>query len=262
MNEPAHDRLEPFRTFKAEGKPIVVLTAYDYPTARLLEEAGVDSLLVGDSLGMVVLGYRDTVSVTMDEMVHHIRAVARGSRRLNVIGDLPYASYETDADAVANARRLREAGADAVKLEGGREVASRIRAVTGEGIPVVGHIGMLPQHVREEGGYKIKGRTSEEGQRLLDDALALEEAGAIGIVLELVTAAVSGEIRRRLRIPTIGIGSGADCDGQVLVIHDLIGLFPWFTPKFATPVAHVGATIRETAATFAERIRAGTPPLA
>jgi len=262
MNEPARDRLEPFRTFKTAGKPIVVLTAYDYPTARLLEEAGVDSLLVGDSLGMVVLGYRDTVSVTMEEMIHHVRAVARGRTHANVIGDLPYASYETPEQALANARRLVEAGADAVKLEGGREVAACVRAIAGEGIPVVGHIGMLPQHVREEGGYKIKGRTDEEGRRLAEDALALEEAGAIAIVLELVTPQVSGEIRRRLRIPTIGIGSGADCDGQVLVIHDLIGLFPWFTPKFATPVAQVGVTIRETAATFAGRVRADTPPLA
>ena len=252
-----NSRLGPLLTAKALGHKLALLTAYDYPTARLLDEAGVDALLVGDSLGMVVLGYPDTTLVTMDDMIHHTRAVARGTQRAAVIADLPLHSYDTPEQAGANARRLMEAGADAVKLEGGVSHAPQIAAITGSGIPLVGHIGMLPQSVREEGGYKIKGKTPEAVQQLLADARAVEAAGAFAIVMELVKPEASRAITAALRIPTIGIGSGADCDGQVLVIHDLAGLFPWFTPKFAKPLATAGVAIREAAAAYVERVHSG-----
>ena len=252
-----NSRLGPLLTAKALGHKLALLTAYDYPTARLLDEAGVDALLVGDSLGMVVLGYPDTTLVTMEEMLHHTRAVARGTQRAAVIADLPIHSYDTPEQAGANARRLMEAGADAVKLEGGVSHAPQIAAITGSGIPLVGHIGMLPQSVREEGGYKIKGKTPEAVQQLLADARAVEAAGAFAIVMELVKPEASRAITAALRIPTIGIGSGADCDGQVLVIHDLAGLFPWFTPKFAKPLATAGVAIREAAAAYVERVHSG-----
>ena len=247
-------RLEPFLTAKARGHKIAMLTAYDYPTARLLDEAGVDTLLVGDSLGNVVLGYPDSTFVTMEEMLHHTRAVARGAQRAPVIADLPIHSYDTPEQAVANSRRLIEAGAHAVKLEGGVSHAARISAITGAGIPLVAHIGMLPQSVREEGGYKIKGKTPETAQLLLDDALAVQAAGACAVVLELVKPEATRAITAALRIPTIGIGSGPDCDGQVLVIHDLVGLFPWFTPKHAKPLASAGAAIRAAAATYVTQV--------
>ena len=252
-----NSRLGPLLTAKALGHKLALLTAYDYPTARLLDEAGVDALLVGDSLGMVVLGYPDTTLVTMEEMLHHTRAVARGTQRAAVIADLPIHSYDTPGQAAANARRLMEAGADAVKLEGGVSHAPQIAAITGSGIPLVGHIGMLPQSVREEGGYKIKGKTPEAVQQLLADARAVEAAGAFAVVMELVKPEASRAITAALRIPTIGIGSGADCDGQVLVIHDLAGLFPWFTPKFAKPLATAGVAIREAAAAYVERVHSG-----
>lgn len=247
-------RLESFRTAKAEGRKIAMLTAYDYPTARLLDEAGVDVLLVGDSLGMVVLGYPDTTLVTMDDMLHHTRAVARGAQRAPVIADLPIHSYDTPEQAVANARRLIEAGAHAVKLEGGVSHAAQIAAITGAGIPLVAHIGMLPQSVRVEGGYKIKGKTPEAALLLLEDALAVEAAGAMAVVVELVKSEAMAPITKALRIPTIGIGSGADCDGQVLVIHDLVGLFPWFTPKFVQPLATAGEAIRNASAAYTARV--------
>ncbi len=251
------NRLDAFKAAKALGRKLAVLTAYDYPTARLLDEAGVDAILVGDSLGMVVLGYPDTTLVTLDEMVHHVRAAARGVERALVIGDLSVHTYDTPEQAVASARRLIEAGADAVKLEGGKECAPQVRAITEAGISVIGHIGMLPQHVREEGGYKIKGKTREDAERLIADGRAVEEAGAIGVIMELVRPDVSEEITAALSIPTIGIGAGPGCDGQVLVTHDLIGMFPWFTPKFITPVARTGLTIREAAQEFTRRIHAG-----
>ncbi len=247
-------RLEPLLTAKARGHKIAMLTAYDYPTARLLDEAGVDCLLVGDSLGMVVLGYPDTTLVTLEEMLHHTRAVARGTQRAPVIADLPIHSYDTPEQALANARLLIQAGADAVKLEGGVSHATQIAAITGGGIPLVAHIGMLPQSVREEGGYKIKGKTPEAVQLLLDDARAVEAAGACAVVMELVQPEASRAITAALRIPTIGIGSGPDCDGQVLVLHDLAGLFPWFTPKFAKPLAFAGAEIRAAAAAYVAQV--------
>ena len=252
-------RLAPFLTAKAQGRKIAMLTAYDYPTARLLDEAGVDVLLVGDSLGMVVLGYPDTTLVTLAEMLHHTRAVARGTQRAAVVADLPIHTYDTPEQALANARQLMEAGADAVKLEGGASHAAQIAAITGAGIPLVAHIGMLPQSVREEGGYKIKGKTPEAAQLLMEDALAVEAAGACAVVMELVKPEAARAITAALRIPTIGIGSGADCDGQVLVIHDLAGLFPWFTPKFAQPLAAAGADIRAAAAAYVAQVHGVQP---
>jgi 3-methyl-2-oxobutanoate hydroxymethyltransferase len=224
-------------------RPVAALTAYDYPMARLLDEAGVPLLLVGDSLGMLVLGHEDTTSVTLEDMVHHVRAVARARPRALLAADLPYRSYETPAQAVASARRLADAGAEAVKAEGGRAILPQVEAIVAAGIPFLGHLGMLPQHVREEGGYRIKGRTEEEHLGLVADARALAGAGAFGIVLELVTPPVAGELTRQLPIPTIGIGSGRECDGQILVTHDLVGLFPWFTPRHVKPLAQAGRDI-------------------
>ncbi len=238
------------QAMKPRGEKIAVLTAYDYPTARLLDESGIDILLVGDTLGMVVLGYPDTTQVTMDEMVHHIRAVARGAKRAFIVGDLPISSYETPEQAVANARRLVEAGAHAAKLEGGRPRFAQIKAIVDSGIPLMAHLGMLPQSVKIEGGYKIKGKTPAEIERLLDDAQAVQDAGAFSVVLEIVKSDVAAQVTASLRIPTIGIGSGLDCDGQVLVSHDLIGLFPWFVPKFVRPRALVAEQIRAAAAAF------------
>lgn len=240
---------------KERGEKIAVLTAYDYPTARLLDEQGIDVILVGDSVGMVVLGYPDTTLVTMDEMVHHTRAAARGVQRALLLADLPIASFDTPEQAVANAKRLVEAGAHAVKLEGGAAHAAQIRAIVQAGIPVMAHIGMQPQRVRIEGGYRVKGKTEEEAARLLNEARAVEDAGAFGLLLELVKADVAARITAAISIPTIGIGAGAECDGQVLVIHDLVGLFPWFTPKFAKPQAHVADDMRGAISRFIEGVK-------
>jgi 3-methyl-2-oxobutanoate hydroxymethyltransferase len=234
-----------FSAMKQRGEKIASLTAYDYPSAKLLDEAGVPLLLVGDSVGMVVLGYPDTTHVTMDDMLHHVRAVARAKPSALVAADLPAHSYDTPEAAVANARRLVAAGAEAVKAEGGREIVAQVRAITEAGIPFIGHLGMLPQHVLEEGGYRIKGRTEDQRQALLADARALVEAGAFAIVLELVTPPVAKELKEAVPIPTIGIGSGPDCDGQILVTPDLVGGFPWFTPKFAKPRADVAGSIKQ-----------------
>jgi 3-methyl-2-oxobutanoate hydroxymethyltransferase len=223
------------RAMKARGEKIASLTAYDYPTTRLLDETGIPFLLVGDSLGMVVLGYPDTTPVTMEEMEHHVRAAARAKPRALLGADLPYRSYQTVDAAVQNARRLAAAGAEAVKAEGGRVILEQVQAIVAAGIPFIGHLGMLPQRVREEGGYHIKGKTEAEREALLADAAALAEAGAFAIVLELVAPLVTAEITRNVPIPTIGIGSGPDCDGQILVINDLLGTFPWFTPRFVQP---------------------------
>jgi 3-methyl-2-oxobutanoate hydroxymethyltransferase len=229
---------------KARGEKIAALTAYDYPMAKLLDEAGVPLLLVGDSLGMVALGYPDTTQVTMAEMEHHVRAAARAKPNALLGGDLPFKSYETVEAAVSNARRLVTAGAEYVKAEGGLEILPQVKAIIAAGIPFCGHLGMLPQHVREEGGYHIKGRQDAEHQKLLNDARALADAGAFAIVLELVTPPVAKEISLNISIPTIGIGSGSDCDGQILVTHDLTGSFPWFTPRFVKPQANCAAEIK------------------
>jgi 3-methyl-2-oxobutanoate hydroxymethyltransferase len=249
--------MQDFREQKRRGERITALTAYDYPTARLLDESGIDIILVGDSLGMVVLGYEDTTDVTLAEMVHHTRAAARGVKRALLIGDLPIHTYDGPAQAVASARALIEAGAHAVKLEGGASHVVQIEAIIAAGIPVMGHIGMLPQSVREEGGYKVKGRTQAEAEALLRDAAAVEKAGVFAVVLEIVSPETARQITAALEIPTIGIGSGSHCDGQILVTHDLIGLFPWFTPKFVSPEARVADEIRRATQAFIARTRSG-----
>ena len=245
---------------KERGEKIPALTAYDYPTARLLDEAGVPLILVGDSVGMVVLGYPDTTQVTLDEIRHHVAAVARAKTRALVVGDLPYHTYQTPEDAVANARVLLKAGAEAIKLEGGVEVLAEIEALRQAGIAVMGHIGMLPQSVKEEGGYKIKGRSEAERERLKNDARVIEKAGAFAVVMELVEPELAGEITAELSIPTIGIGSGKGCRGQILVTHDLIGAFPWFRPKFAVAKADVASAIRGAAEGFVREVLEGHPP--
>jgi len=232
---------------KARGEKIAALTAYDFPTAKLLDEAGIPFIHVGDTVGMVVLGYPDTTSVTLADIEHHMRAVARAKPRAMLAADLPISTYKTADDAVANARRLVAAGADAVKAEGGQSIIEQVCAIVAAGIPYCGHLGMLPQHVREEGGYKIKGRNEAEHQALIRDAQLLEEAGAFALVLEIVTPAVAKDITQKISIPTIGIGSGPDCDGQILVTPDLIGAFPWFTPKFVKPKLNVAEQIRTAA---------------
>ena len=238
------------RAMKGRGEKIAALTAYDYPLARMLDEAGVPLLLVGDSVGMVVLGYPDTTQVTMAEMEHHVRAAARAKTKALLGGDLPYKSYETVTEAVSNARRLVAAGAEYVKAEGGREILPQVKAIIAAGIPFCGHLGMLPQHVLEEGGYKIKGKQEAEQQQLLDDARALAEAGAFAIVLELVTPPVARTISQAIAVPTIGIGSGTECDGFILVTHDLAGMFPWFTPRFVKPLAQCAADVQAAVRTW------------
>jgi len=236
--------VETILAMKSRGEKIAALTAYDYPMAKLLDEAGVPLLLVGDSLGMVVLGYPDTTHVTMAEMEHHIRAAARAKPNALLGGDLPFQSYETISNAVANAKRLIAAGAEFVKAEGGVEILPQVKAIITARIPFCGHLGMLPQHVLEEGGYHIKGKKETEHQALIEDAQALAGAGAFAIVLELVTPPVAREITEKIPVPTIGIGSGPDCDGQILVTHDLTGNFPWFTPRFVKPRANCAAEFK------------------
>lgn len=232
------------RAMKGRHEAIAALTAYDFPMTRLLDEAGIPFILVGDSLGMVVLGYPDTTSVTMTEMEHHVRAAARARPRALLVADMPYHSYDTVANAVANAKRLAAAGAEAVKAEGGRAIIEQVRTIVGAGIPFCGHLGMLPQSVREEGGYRIKGKNEPEHQALLADADALVEAGAFAIVLELVTARVAKEVTERISVPTIGIGSGNDCDGQVLVTPDLLGMLPWYNLKHVKPKLNAAEQMR------------------
>ena len=243
------------QAMKRRGEKIAALTAYDYPMAKLLDECGVPLLLVGDSLGMVMLGYPNTTLVSMAEMEHHTRAAARAKTNALLGADLPFQAYETPVQAVASARRLVEAGAEYVKAEGGREILSQIRAILAAGIPFIGHLGMLPQHILEEGGkYRIKGRDDAGHAKLLDDAAALAEAGAFAVVLELVTPPVAKEITGRFPFATIGIGSGPDCDGQILVTHDLIGTFPWFTPKFVKPKLNAAEQIRTAIQTWRQEL--------
>jgi 3-methyl-2-oxobutanoate hydroxymethyltransferase len=245
---------EIIRAMKARGEKIAALTAYDFPMTKLLDEAGIPLILVGDSLGMVVLGYPDTTHVTMAEMEHHVRAAARAQPRALLGADLPFRSYEDATAAVKNAKELVAAGAEFVKAEGGREIIEQVRAIQSAGIPFCGHLGMLPQHVLEEGGYHVKGKSEPEHQALLENAQALADAGAFAIVLELVTPPVAREISQRIPIPTIGIGSGPDCDGQILVTNDLIGTFPWFTPRFVKPRANCAAEIKTAVAEWKKSI--------
>ena len=248
--------------FKKKGQKFAVLTAYDYPTAKLVEEAGVPVILVGDSLGQVVLGYDSTVKVTMEEMLHHTKAVVRGTQRAMVVGDMPFLSYNLDeAQALQNAGRfLQEAGAQAVKLEGGVHVADTVKRITEAGIPVMGHIGLTPQSVHQLGGYRVQGKTSAEAHELVEDALALEAAGAFAVVLELIPASVAETISQRLTIPTIGIGAGVGCDAQVQVINDMLGLNTDFVPKHAKRYATLGDTMRDAIAAYAAEVQAGTFP--
>ncbi len=235
---------------------IAALTAYDYPTARLLDETGIDVLLVGDSLGMVVLGFPDTTHVTLEHMIHHTAAVARAHPRALVLGDLPIHTYDDSAQALISARQLITAGADAVKLEGGEEKATTVRALRDADIEVVGHIGMLPQQVVEEGGYRKKGKTPAAAAQLLLDAQALEQAGACALVLESIVPEVAARVTAAVGIPTIGIGCGENtCDGEVAVITDLLGSYPWFVPPFARPEAAVAAAITEAALAYRKRVR-------
>ena len=233
-----------------------MLTAYDYPSAVLVDRAEIDVILVGDSLGMVMLGYDSTVPVTMADMLHHCRAVARGSHYAFLVGDMPFMSYQAEvAEAVRNAGRfLQEGNMDAVKLEGGREMAPTIEAIVKVGIPVMGHIGLTPQSLSQLGGYRIQGKTAGAARRLLDDALALEQAGCFAIVLEAVPAPVATTISRRLSIPTIGIGAGPGCDGQVLVYHDILGLFDRLQPRFVKEYANVGEIITNAFSAFRDDV--------
>lgn len=252
------------RQKKERGQPITMLTAYDYPTAILLERAGIDAILVGDSLGMVVLGYENTLPVTMDEMIHHCKAVARGARTPLLIGDMPFLSYQVSvSEAVRNAGRfLQEGGMDAVKLEGGCERLEAIRAIVQAGIPVMGHLGLTPQSVHQLGGFRPQGRTARAAQRLLEDARLLEEAGCFAIVLESVPARLATLISQRLSIPTIGIGAGPGCDGQVLVTHDLLGLFERFTPRFVKRYAQLHAEIERAFREYIQDVEARRFPAA
>lgn len=232
-----------------------VLTAYDYPMAKMLDELGMPMMLVGDSLGMVVLGYPDTTEVTLADMRHHVRAVARAKPSSLIVADLPYGTYEDDVTAVANSRALMEAGADAVKAEGGSRIAGQIRAIMAAGIPFVGHLGMLPQHIKEEGRYRIKGKVEAERQVLLQEADLLDELGAFAVVLELVKPDLAEMITQKVSCLTIGIGSGTKCDGQILVSHDLVGGFPWFTPRFVKPKLQVVEQMKSAIETWCGEVR-------
>lgn len=247
---------------KDDHTPITMITAYDYSSAMLADRAGMDLILVGDSLGMVMLGRESTVSVTMDEMLHHCRAAAQGAEFAFLVGDMPFMSYQPSIpEAIRNAGRfLKEAGMDAVKLEGGQEVALTIRAIVDAGVPVMGHVGLTPQTVSQLGGYKVQGKTAVSAQTMLEDALALQEAGCFAIVLEAIPASVATAISKRLTIPTIGIGAGAGCDGQVLVYHDMLGLFDKFVPKFVKQYAHLGDIIIEALETYRDEVKNGTFP--
>jgi len=254
--------IETIKAKKASGQKITMLTAYDFSMARLIDQAGVDMILVGDSLGMVVLGYDSTVPVTMDDMIHHARAVKRGTKRAFIIGDMPFMSYHVSCEqALENAGRfIKEAGCHAVKLEGGENMAERIKKIVDAGIPVMGHIGLTPQTATALGGYKIQGRDEDSAQRLLDDPIALSEAGAFSIVLECLPSAVAKTITQKVSVPTIGIGAGPHCDGQVLVTNDLLGLFPKFTPKFVKKYADLSPLIQKAFEQYIKEVGSGEFP--
>ena len=257
---PARITVLDFARMHADGERIAMLTAYDHPTAQLVDEAGIPAILVGDSLGMVMLGYETTVRVTMEEMLHHTKAVVRGTRRAMVVGDMPFLSYATPEDALANAGRfLREAGAQAVKIEGGVRATRIIEALVKAGIPVMGHIGLTPQAINAFGKVRVQGKSREQARALLHDALAVQEAGAFAVVLELVPAQLAAAITARLRIPTIGIGAGAGCSGQVQVITDLLGVGS-FVPRHARPYADLRGTILAAASAYRADVEAGTFP--
>jgi 3-methyl-2-oxobutanoate hydroxymethyltransferase len=248
---------------KQRGEKITMLTAYDYTTAKLIDEAGIPMILVGDSLGMVVLGYDSTIPVTMDEMIHHTKAVSRGASNALVIGDMPFMTYASTKNALENAARfIQEAGANAVKLEGGVSVAKQVGKLVANGIPVMGHIGFTPQSVNQLGGYKVQGKDLIAAQNMIADARALEEAGAFAIVLELVPSQLAAHITRLVSVPTIGIGAGAGCDGQVQVINDILGSFADFVPRHAKRYANLTDTIRDAVSAYRDEVSAGSFPTA
>lgn len=253
-----------FRQAKAEGRKLTMLTAYDYSTAKIVDEAGIDAILVGDSLGNVILGYENTVSVTMEDMIHHGAAVARGAKNALVVVDMPFMSYQTSAyDALVNAGRLmKEAGAAAVKLEGGAQVCEAIKAITAAGIPVMAHLGLTPQSVNAFGGYKVQCRDEASARKLIEDAFAVEKAGAFAVVLECVPKRLASLVTQKLSIPTIGIGAGNGCDGQVLVNQDMLGLFDDYTPKFVKKFADIGSVMKKAFADYIEETRSGAFPAA
>lgn len=251
-----------FKDAKKTGSKLTMLTAYDYTTAKIVDEAGVNAILVGDSLGMVMLGYDDTIKVTMDDMIHHIAAVSRGTKNALVVGDMPFLSYSTGVrDAVLNAGRImKEGGANCVKLEGGREVCDVIRAIVAAKIPVCAHIGLTPQAVNALGGFKVQGKDEASAKQLIEDALVVQEAGAFAVVLECVPALLAKKITEVLDIPTIGIGAGVDCDGQVLVYQDMLGMYNDFTPKFVKQFAKVGEAMTKGISQYIEEVQNKTFP--
>ncbi len=250
------------RKMKQDGKKITMLTAYDYSMAALLDQVGIDILLVGDSLGMVVLGYETTLPVTMEEMLHHTRAVSRAARRAMVVGDMPFMSYQISAEqALENAGRfLKEANAHAVKLEGGQEIADTVKKIVDSGIPVMGHLGLTPQSIHQLGGYGVQGKESKAARKMIQDAKALEAAGIFSLVLECVPTALAKVITEEISVPTIGIGAGIHCDGQVLVTHDLLGLFEKFIPKFVKRYAELNKPVKEAVRQFIEEVQTGKFP--
>ena len=251
-----------FKSAKENGEKLTMLTAYDYSTAKLIDEAGVDSILVGDSLGMVMLGYEDTVSVTMDDMIHHTKAVTRGAKNALVVADMPFMSYQTSVyDAVVNAGRLlKEGRAQAVKLEGGQEFCEHISAIVKASIPVVAHIGMTPQSINAYGGFKVQGKSAEAANKIIEDAKAVEKAGAFAVVLECVPAKLAEIISNTVSIPTIGIGAGAGCDGQVLVYQDMLGMYSDFTPKFVKKYCSLGETMTAAFKGYIDDVKNGSFP--
>jgi 3-methyl-2-oxobutanoate hydroxymethyltransferase len=250
------------QAMKNEGKKITMLTAYDYPMALLEDRAGIEIILVGDSVGMTVLGYENTIPVTMDEMIHHTKAVSRGAKYPLIIGDMPFMSYNTsEREAILNAGRfMKEGGADAVKLEGGASVKDIVKALVKAGIPVMGHIGLTPQTISMLGGFKVQGKDAETAQKIIDDALLLEDAGAFSVLLEAVPAPIAKRVTERLKVPTIGIGAGVHCDGQVLVVHDVLGLFDRFTPKFAKRYVNLSEMILKAFDAYREEVLRGSFP--
>lgn len=247
---------------KNKNEKITMLTAYDYSTAKLMDQAGVNAVLVGDSLGMVILGYTDTISVTMEDMIHHSKAVANGSENALVVTDMPFMSYQTSVyDAVVNAGRLMKEGrAGAIKLEGGREIVPQVEAIVKASIPVMGHLGLTPQSINAFGGFKVQGKNEKAAKKIIEDAIALEQAGAFAIVLECVPEALATLITEKVSIPTIGIGAGAGCDGQVLVYQDMLGMFSDFTPKFVKKFKNVGEEMKRGFAEYIKEVSDGTFP--
>lgn len=251
-----------FKQAKEKKEKLTMLTAYDYSTAKIIDEAGINGILVGDSLGMVCLGYEDTLSVTMEDMIHHTRAVARGTKNTLVVGDMPFMSYQTSVyDAVVNAGRLiKEGGAQAIKLEGGKEMHEQIKAIVNASIPVMGHIGLTPQSVNSFGGFKVQGKSEEAAKKILEDALSVEKAGAFAIVLECVPVKLAKLVSSKLSIPTIGIGAGDGCDGQILVYQDMLGMFSDFTPKFVKKYANVGEVMKLAFKEYINEVKDGIFP--